>query len=92
MEGFEVNRTATVRARVEPNLKADVEKLLQRLGVTTTEAITMFYSQIRLRRGLPFPVEVPNATTRKTFEATDRGEDISTYDSLDEMFEALDKC
>jgi DNA-damage-inducible protein J len=87
-----MNRTATIRARVEPGLKDDVEKLLHRLGVTTTEAITMFYSQIRLRQGLPFPVEVPNATTRKTFEATDRGEDINTFDSLDKMFEALDKC
>lgn len=87
-----MNRTATIRARVEPSLKNDVEKLLHRLGVTTTEAITMFYSQIRLRQGLPFPVEVPNATTRKTFEATDRGEDINSFDSLDKMFEALDKC
>ena len=87
-----MNRTATIRARVEPGLKNDVEKLLHRLGVTTTEAITMFYSQIRLRQGLPFPVEVPNATTRKTFEATDRGEEINTFDSLDKMFEALDKC
>ena len=87
-----MNRTATIRARVEPDLKNDVEKLLHRLGMTTTEAITMFYSQIRLRQGLPFPVEVPNATTRRTFEATDRGEEINTFDSLDKMFEALDKC
>jgi DNA-damage-inducible protein J len=92
MEESEMNRTATVRARVEPNLKADVEKLLHRLGVTTTEAITMFYSQIRLRQGLPFSVEIPNAVTRKTFETTDRGEDLNTFDSLDEMFEKLDKC
>ena len=92
MEDSEMNRTATVRARVEPSLKADVEKLLHRLGVTTTEAITMFYSQIRLRQGLPFSAEVPNAITRKTFEATDRGEDLNTYSSLDDMFEALDKC
>jgi DNA-damage-inducible protein J len=87
-----MNKTSTIRARVEPGLKNDVEKLLHRLGVTTTEAITMFYSQIRLRKGLPFPVEIPNATTRRTFEATDRGEDINTFDSLDKMFEALDKC
>jgi len=92
MGDYKMSRTATVRARVEPSLKADVEKLLHRLGVTTTEAITMFYSQIRLRRGLPFTVEVPNAITRKTFEATDRGEDLNAYGSLDEMFEALDKC
>ena len=87
-----MSRTTTVRARIEPNLKSDVEKLLGRLGVTTTEAITMFFSQIRLRRGLPFPVEVPNEITQRTFEATDRGEDIHTHGSLDEMFKALDKC
>ena len=87
-----MSRTATVRARVEPRLKADVEKLLHRLGLSTTEAINLFYTQIRLRRGLPFPIEEPNETTRRTFEATDRGEDLHAYDSLDEMFEALDKC
>ena len=87
-----MNRTATIRARVEPSLKEDVEQLLRQLGITTTEAITMFYNQIRLRRGLPFPIEVPNALTKKTFEATDRNEDTTTYDNLDAMFEALDKC
>ena len=92
VEDSAMGRTATVRARIEPRLKADVEKLLHRLGMTTTEAITLFYSQIRLRQGLPFPVEIPNATTRKTFEATDRGEGLNTYDSLDEMFAALDEC
>ena len=87
-----MNRTATVRARIEPRLKSDVEKLLHRLGMSTTEAITVFYNQIRLCQGLPFPVEIPNAATRKTFEATDRGEGLHSFDSLDQMFEALDKC
>jgi DNA-damage-inducible protein J len=87
-----MSRVATVRARVEPELKADVERLLGRLGLSTTEAINLFYCQIRLRRGLPFPVEVPNETTRRTFESTDRGEDLHAYESLDAMFEALDKC
>jgi len=87
-----MNRTATVRARIEPNLKSDVERLLERLGVTTSEAITMFFSQIRLRKGLPFPVEVPNEKTQRTFESTDRGEGLHAYENLDEMFKALDKC
>ena len=87
-----MNRTATVRARIEPRLKDDVDKLLHRLGMSTTEAITVFYNQIRLRQGLPFTVEVPNTTTRKTFEATDRGEELHSYKNVDEMFEALDKC
>ena len=87
-----MNRTATVRARIEPRLKDDVDKLLHRLGMSTTEAINLFYNQIRLRQGIPFPVFVPNASTRKTFEATDRGEELHSYNSIDEMFEALDKC
>ena len=87
-----MHRTTTVRARIEPHLKSDVEKLLHRLGISTTEAITMFYNQIRLRKGIPFPVEIPNATTQKTFEATDRSEELRSYDSLEKMFKALDKC
>lgn len=87
-----MSRTATVRARMDPALKADVEELLGGLGVSTTEAINMFYSQIRLRRGLPFPVEVPSRETRRTFEATDRGEGLHTHGSVDAMFKALGKC
>ncbi len=49
-----MSRTATVRARVEPDLKEDVEQLLHRLGLNATDAINLFYSQIRLRPGLPF--------------------------------------
>jgi DNA-damage-inducible protein J len=91
-EDIKMSRTATVRARVEPDLKADVETLLRKLGISTTEAINMFYSQIRLRHGLPFPIEIPNETTIKTFKKTDQGKELNSYDSVDEMFETLDKC
>ena len=86
-----MTRTTTVRARIEPGLKSDVEGVLSRLGVSTTDAITMFFSQIRLRRGFPFPVEIPNEVTRRTFEATDRGEGLHEHDSIDAMFKALEK-
>jgi len=86
-----MNRTTTVRARMEPGLKSEVEELLERLGVTTTDAITMFFSQIRLRQGIPFSVAMPNAITRRTFDATDRGDELHAYRSQDEMFKALDK-
>lgn len=86
-----MSRTVTVRARMAPGLKAEVESLLEQLGVTTTDAINMFFSQIRLRKGIPFSIEMPNKITRQTFEATDRGEDLRAYKNLDEMFKALDK-
>ena len=87
-----MSRTTTVRARIEPNLKVEVEEVLTHLGISTTEAITMFFSQIRLRKGFPFPVEIPNDTTRRTFDATDSGSELHAYENVDEMFKALDKC
>lgn len=87
-----MSKTATVRARMEPALKKDVESLLSQMGISTTEAINMFFSQVRLRKGLPFPVEIPNEFTRETFEKTDRGEELHTYRDIEDMFEALDKC
>ena len=32
--------------------------MLNRLGMTTTEAIRLFLAQVRLRQGLPFRVEL----------------------------------
>ena len=86
-----MTRTATVRARMRPELKTEVEEVFDRLGVTTSEAITMFFSQVKMRKGLPFAVEVPNETTRRTFEATDRGEGLHDYRNLDDMFKALER-
>jgi hypothetical protein len=34
-------------------------------------------------------VEIPNAVTRKTFEKTDRGEDLHEYPSLDDFFKKM---
>ncbi len=56
---IEAMKEAVVRARVNLDLKRDAEKVFETLGINTTEAIRMFLSQVRLRGGLPFRVEVP---------------------------------
>lgn len=61
-----MTRSATVRARIEPNLKTEVEKLFQELGISTTEAINIFYNQVKLRKGLPFNVVIPNKNNQKS--------------------------
>ncbi|MBN1670822.1 MAG: type II toxin-antitoxin system RelB/DinJ family antitoxin [Kiritimatiellae bacterium] len=45
-----------VRARVDNRLKRDAERILDRLGLSTTEAIRLFLVQVRLQKGLPFHV------------------------------------
>lgn len=82
-------KTAMIVARTEPALKADAEKVLKKLGLSTTEAINLFLSQIRLHKGLPFDVRIPNKTTLKAMEEAEEGRNISSYKSLDDFFKEM---
>jgi DNA-damage-inducible protein J len=82
-------KEATVRARLEPHLKSETERLLHQLGLTSSQAISIFYRQILLRRGLPFDVALPNEKTRDVFKATDSGRNLVKAKNADEMFRKL---
>jgi DNA-damage-inducible protein J len=80
-------KTATIRARIEPRLKQEVEKLFKEVGLTTTEAINLFYRQVKLRNGLPFNVVIPNKTTEKVFKDTDAKRNLIRCEDADDMFD-----
>ncbi len=84
-----MNKSAMIRARVDPVLKDEVEDLFEKLGLSTTQAITLFYQQVRLNQGLPFEVRIPNAVTRRTFAETDAGENIVRAENAEDMFVRL---
>ena len=84
-----MNKTSTVRARIEPELKNKAEQIFHNLGLTTTQAITLFYRQVELRKGLPFDVVIPNETTRRTFSDTDAGRNLVVCEDADDMFRKL---
>jgi len=71
-----MNKTTTVRARIEPALKRAGDAVLLKIGLSPSDAITLFYQQISLRRGLPFSVNVPNAETAKVIRDANRGIDL----------------
>jgi len=84
-----MTKTATVRARIEPDLKTDVESLFKELGLSTTEAINLFYRQVKLRKGLPFNVVIPNKTTEQVFKDTDVMHNLIRCDDASDMYEKL---
>ncbi len=75
-------KSEMIRARVEPGLKHEAEAVLGKLGMTPTEAITLFYKQVTLYRGLPFPVRIPNAATRKALQEARARKNIETFESV----------
>lgn len=84
-----MSKTETIRARVEPELKDKAENVFRKLGLTTTQAITLFYKQVELRNGLPFEVAIPNKTTYGTFTNTDAGRGLIVCEDADDMFRKL---
>jgi DNA-damage-inducible protein J len=81
-------KTVTIRASVDPALKAEAETILHGLGLSHSDAIRYLYKQITIKKGLPFDVHIPNATTRKAFREADAGKG-TRYANVDEMFEKL---
>lgn len=53
-------KSANLYARIEPEVKEQAEAILNALGISASNAITMFYKQIILRKGLPFEVKLPD--------------------------------
>ncbi len=84
-----MGKSSTIRARIEPDLKGKAEHIFQQLGLTTTQAITLFYKQVELKKGLPFDVLIPNEVTRKTFSDTAAGRDLIICNDADDMFKKL---
>ena len=52
--------TTTVHARMDTALKENVDAILEQLGLTSSDAIKLFYKQIELHGGLPFELKVPD--------------------------------
>ena len=78
-------KTEMIRARVEPELKRQTEQVFLKLGLSATEAITLFYRQVTLHQGLPFAVRVPNSETIAALRQSQAEEGLTEYADLDDL-------
>jgi DNA-damage-inducible protein J len=83
-----MNKAATINARIEPKLKHQAETILHDVGLSTAEAIRIFYIQICLNKGLPFEVKLPSAETLAAIHELESGKG-SKYNSMDEVWSDL---
>jgi DNA-damage-inducible protein J len=54
-------------------LKSRAEKIFGQIGVSSSQAVTMFYRQVVMRHGMPFDVCIPNKTTLRAMAEADAG-------------------
>ena len=75
---------ATVRARIDVDLKEDVEKILSEIGISTSQAITIFMKGIKRERGIPFELKIPNEETLQAMKDAEMGINMEEI-TLEEM-------
>ncbi len=85
-----MTKSAVVHARIDADLKAGAESILKQIGVSSAEAIRMFYRQIEMKHGIPFDVKIPNKLTRETLSKSENGNDIFHAKDADDLFQQLE--
>jgi DNA-damage-inducible protein J len=78
-----MSKSTQITARIDPNLKQETEKIFNELGLSTTQAITLFFKQVTLRQGLPFTISIPNAETRRAINDALAGKNLQKAESLE---------
>lgn len=80
-----MSKTATLTVRLDPQVKRDVEEVLDSLGITLTQAVTMYFNQISLEKALPYHPHIPNAETERALA----DKDLRTARDVDDLFKQL---
>lgn len=82
--------------RIDSELNDQATKLLEGLGLSMSQAVSMFLRQVVLHHGLPFKVEYPQYS-KELMEAIEEAKQLEAnpntkrYTDMDEMWADLDK-
>lgn len=86
-----MNKAATINARIEPDLKLQAETILHKVGLSSAEAIRLFYSQVCLQNGLPFEVKIPNKKTRDAMKELESGKG-ERFKTMKDVWDSIDNA
>ena len=84
--------TATINTRIDSNLKHQAEAIFSEIGLSTSQAIRLFYKQTVQSGALPFQPDynLPRETLEAMREAEEGKLTKITMDGLRAMFHADD--
>ena len=74
----------TTSIKLDKQTKENAKLIFKELGITMSDAMNMFLSQVNLHHGLPFDFKIPNKLTKKVIEESHQGINVDNF-SLDEL-------
>lgn len=87
-------KSEVLHIRVSPDVKSGVEATLNKLGLSTNEAVNIFLHQVLLTGGLPFDVKLPSPEfNAETIAALEEAEVLNKsgkgYTSMEALMKEL---
>jgi len=82
-------------ARRQTSIKVDpvawdaAKEVFKEYNLSVSDAINIFLNKVKLTRGLPFDINVPNKETLKAMKEAEDG--VGEYTTLDELQSEMDK-
>jgi len=73
---------------MESDLQKRAQRILDKLGISTDDAIRIYFQQIVDSNGIPFKIKIPNEKTRQAMNDAREEKDLLSYDSAEEYFKA----
>jgi len=74
----------TTSIKLDTVVKNEAQEIFAQLGLTLGEAVNLFLNQVRLRKGIPFDIEIPNAKTQQIMNEVRQGKNVEDL-SFDEL-------
>jgi DNA-damage-inducible protein J len=75
--------------RVEETNYHKAKQILDKMGMSYSQAIGVFNSMVVLNKGLPFEVKIPSDDTKRALKELENKKG-KTFSSVEELFEDLD--
>ena len=82
-------KTSSIHIRVDPKVKKEVEKILNVIGMTSTEAINIYLKQIIINSGIPFEIKAPQFSD-EMLEAIAEAEEMEKHPDNYKSFESVE--
>jgi DNA-damage-inducible protein J len=86
-----MSKSAIIQARIDPDIKNKAQNIFSRLNISMSEAISIFLTQVTLKRGIPFNITLPNDLTSETLKKSEKGKNLHKVSSVDQLFQELDR-
>ena len=76
--------------RIEESKYFQAKDILKKIGLTYSQAISIFNNMIVMKQGIPFDVKIPNQNTLKALDELDTSKG-QQFSSINELFDDLEK-